>query len=388
MTLAVLHAFSRKNAGDGLLVDLTLRVLEQAGLDARACRILALDAASFADLADVRAVPGEPRGARPSRRLAGAALEALRAGAAELVDRAPLKAAVPSITARLAGEVGAMLEGVDGVVAVGGGYLVADSVVRQGGVLLNHMPQLLAAGRARVPSIYLPQSIGPLRGPVGELARRALSRIDVVYARDDETLAELAGVTDVRRCPDLAVLRLAESLAGIPMPSGGAGGPTVVVGRELPRAPGYHDRLRELGSTVPSPLWAVQADVDGPRSDRQFLRALRLPDAGDLGALLPRHTPGVVVSVRLHGAIASLLAGWPAIHLSYERKGYGAYEDLGISEWVHDARRFDVGKVRAQVLELHEDPRRLFSRIEARLPALARAHDALVAELATRFTRP
>lgn len=377
MTMAILHAFSRKNAGDGLLVDLTLRVLEQAGLDPRACRILALDAPSFGDLPEVRSVPGEPRGARLSLRVAGAALEVLRSGAAEVAGRLRV--------GHVSGDVDAMLQGVSGLVAVGGGYLVADSVVRQGGVLLNHMPQLLAAGRAAVPSVYLPQSIGPLRGPVGELTRRALARIDVIYARDDETLAELAGLTDVRRCPDLAVLRVAEALSTLRLPSGGAGGPTVVVGRALPNASGYPQRLQRLGAAVPSPLWAVQADVDGPRSDRQFLRSLGLPDAGDLSALLPHRSPGVVVSVRLHGAIASLLAGWPAIHLSYERKGYGAYEDLGISEWVHDARGFDVDKVRAQVLELHNDPRPLFARIEGRLPALKRAHDDLVAELATRF---
>jgi polysaccharide pyruvyl transferase WcaK-like protein len=404
--LVVLHAFSRKNAGDGLLVDLTLRLIEAAGLESKNVRVLALDPESFPDLDDVVEAPGEPRGARLSPRLVGATVELARAARRHLLNKGS------------GGRIESLLQGATGIVAVGGGYLVADSVVRSGGVLLNHLAQILAAGRARVPAIYLPQSIGPLRGPVAALTRRALARIDVIYARDDETLAELRGLTDVRRCPDLAVLRLGESLDGIDTwravrrralteadaapqaggrreahlrAAGEIGGPTVLVPRDLPNAPGYHELLRSLGGRVPSPLWAVQADVDGPRSDRVFLRTLGVPDAGDLGSLLSRssegpHKPGVVVSVRLHGAIASLLAGWPAIHLSYERKGWGAYEDLGLREWVHDARSFDVDKVRAQAAELRANPRRLFERIEERVPAVKRAHQELVDELGRRFS--
>lgn len=363
--LAILHAFSRKNAGDGLLVDLTLALVERAGLDPANCRLFALDAASFPELAHVVQVPGEPRG-RPSWRALGAGLEVLRAWGGS-------------------GRIAALMKDCSGVLAVGGGYLVADSVVRSGGVLLNHLPQILAAGRARVPSIYLPQSIGPLHGPVGEFTRRALAHIDVLYVRDDESLRELGSITEVRRCPDLAVLRLAESLESMQVPSGMQSGPTVLVARELPRAPGYVGNLVRLGKAVAAPLWAVQADVDGPRSDRRFLRVLDVPDAGDMSTVLTRHSPGVVVSVRLHGAIAALLAGWPAIHLSYERKGRGAYEDLGIAEYVHDARNFDVDEVRAQVEALHENPLPLFARIKARRPALMDAYQRLVEDVARRL---
>jgi hypothetical protein len=260
-------------------------------------------------------------------------------------------------------------------------------VIRSGGVLLNHLTQILAAGRARTPSIYLPQSVGPLKGPVGELTRRALASIDVLYVRDDETLRELGSITEVRRCPDLAVLRLAELLGSIRMPTGGQQGPTILVPRELPRAPGYHGKLLGLGAAVSSPLWAVQADVEGPRSDRRFLGVLGARDAGDLTTLLKRHVSGVVVSVRLHGAIAALLAGWPAIHLSYERKGQGAYEDLGIAEYVHDARNFDVEKIREQVDALHRDPAPLFARIRARQQTLLDAYRTLVDDVAARLRR-
>jgi polysaccharide pyruvyl transferase WcaK-like protein len=372
--LALTHAFSRKNAGDGLLVDLSLALLDEAGVGGPH-RLLCLDPHSFVDLAsrhDVRLVPGEPR-ARPSFALVGASVELLRSTAAAL-----------PLTSR-GGLVDDLLRTVDGIVAVGGGYLVADSLVRSGGVALNHLPQILAAGRRDVPSVFLPQSIGPLLGPVGLATRQALSRIDVVYARDDVTFRELQGVTDVRRCPDLAVLQLAHRLSSISRPQGGSAGDIIVVPRELPNAPGYHQRLLALGRALPRPRWAVQADVDGPRSDRRFLGVLGVPDAGNLGQLTASGTPGVVVSVRLHGAIASLLAGWPAIHLSYERKGWGAYQDLGLDEWVHDARSFDVDKVAAQAADLAHNPAPMFARIESRLPHLLGARTALVDELRRRF---
>lgn len=369
--LAVTHAFSRKNAGDGLLVDLTLELLEEAGMPAAACRVLALDAPSFADLPEVVEVPGEPR-ARPSVSLLRAALELLRAGGGEL--------------GLGGGRVAHLLADVEGVLAVGGGYLVADSVVRSGGVLLNHLPQVLAAGRAEVPSIYLPQSIGPLRGPAGELTRRALSRIDVIYARDDETLAELQGVTTVRRCPDLAVLSLAQRWPAIrARPASLAHGPALVVARDLPDPGDYSARLRALADDLDAPLWPVQADVDGSRSDRHFIERLGMPAAGRLASLLEREVPGVVVSVRLHGAIESLLAGWPAIHLCYERKGWGAYQDLGLEAWAHDARRFDPRLVAEQARALRDDPSPMFEQIERRTAQLRDKRQELVAEVASRL---
>ena len=49
----ILHGFSRRNAGDGLLVDLTLEPLEAAGIARDDCALLALDPESFGDLARV-----------------------------------------------------------------------------------------------------------------------------------------------------------------------------------------------------------------------------------------------------------------------------------------------------------------------------------------------
>ncbi|OII38156.1 hypothetical protein BIU98_14880 [Curtobacterium sp. MMLR14_010] len=70
--------------------------------------------------------------------------------------------------------------------------------------------------------------------------------------------------------------------------------------------------------------------------------------------LLSEARPSVVISVRLHGSLQSLRAGVPTIHLSYERKGWGAFEDLGLSEYVHNARNFSAERVAEQALNLRE----------------------------------
>lgn len=360
--IALLHGFSRANSGDGLLVDLTLEALAEAGVTANECTLLALDPESFADLPHVIRAPGEPT-ARPSLKLA-------RAGAEVIASLAG------------GGRVKAALAGVDALVAVGGGYLVTDSLTRQGGVIANHLAQLRAAARHSAPTIYLPQSIGPLSGPAGHWTRQALARMDRVWLRDDESMAELA-LPNVRRCADLAVMKLARSLTSIvPHQPGGA---TVLVGRDLPRRGDYMDRLRALQRHLPGSSWAVQADVAGPRSDRSFYQREGL--AADTGTLAQSLAGpgGPVVSVRLHGAIAALLAGRPTVHLAYERKGWGAYQDLGLGDYVHDARRFDPALVAAQTQALAQDPAPFWQRIAAAAPALAQQWDAMVADLAARI---
>ncbi len=360
--VALLHAFSRANAGDGLLVDLSLDALAEAGVAREQCTVFALDPGSFRDLENVERAPGEPA-AVMSLRLAGAVGEALcsLAGRGHMADR---------------------LRQYDALVAVGGGYLVADRPTRQAGVFVNHLAQMRAAARHRGPTIYLPQSIGPLAGPAGALTRAALARVDRVWARDDETVAELA-LPNVRRCGDLAVMQLARDLAGLAPTCNGD--PAILVARDLPAADGYTALLRELQALLPGSKWAVQADIEGPRSDRAFYRREGLiPCTGSLTSAL--HAPGgPIVSVRLHGAVAALLMGRPAIHLAYERKGWAAYADLGLDEYVHDARNFNPALVAAQALSLAVDPTPFVRRMAHAGPRLTRQWSEMVGELAARI---
>lgn len=362
----ILHAFSRRNSGDGLLVDLTMEALEAAGIARQDCALLALDPESFPEAETVYRAPGEPA-ARVSPRLA----------------RAGVELACDLLTAGRMGTVAKLAAKADGMIAVGGGYLVADSPVRQLGVLLNHIVQMSTAARADVPTIYLPQSIGPLRGPVGTMALKRLHKIDRLYVRDDLTLAEV-GHDNTRRVGDLAVLKLAREIKRInPIAPQDK---VILVARDLPNPGTYLEGLEGLTKILPTkPLWAVQADTEGPRSDRAFYQRLGHQDCGAFVDLLASDAPGVVVSVRLHGAIGALLNGRPAIHLAYERKGWGAYEDLGLAPYVHDVRDFDPDAVAAQVRELQADPAPFWDRISAAAPVLEAQYADLVTDLRARL---
>jgi len=359
----ILHAFSRRNAGDGLLVDLTLELMTDAGIDRSDCTIMALDAESFADLGHVIQAPGEPA-ARVSLNLLAAGAEVARSS----IRRSTIDRLVRQAT---------------GIIAVGGGYLVADSPVRQLGVLLNHFAQVRSAARSGKPCIYLPQSIGPLHSPVGSLLKRELRRLDRLYVRDDQSMAELPW-SNVRRCGDLAVMKLARSLATIDFGSAGSG-QTAIVARDLPNAGPYRQQLLRLATLAERPLWAVQADSAGRRSDRAFYEAIGVEQSGSLTHILETSKPDVVISVRLHGAIAAMLNGVPAIHLAYERKGWGAYEDLGIAEYAHDARAFDPGKVAEQASALSRDPRSYWDQIGSSAARLREQYAALVADVRERL---
>lgn len=361
----ILHAFSRRNSGDGLLVDLTLEALQSAGIKLEDCVLLALDPESFGNETRVLRARGEPS-ARVTPRLALAGLELLVRGA----------------TAGRMGHVARTVGQAKGLIAVGGGYLVTDSSVRQLGVLFNHLAQLSAAALADIPTIYLPQSIGPLEGIVGHMTKRRLARLDRLYVRDDLTMAEI-GTNNTRRVGDLAVMKLAREIVSI-QPVAPAG-KTILIGRDLPSAGDYTARLGQLTERVSDPVWAVQADTKGPRSDRAFYKRLGYSDGGSMSDLMTNGTPGVVISVRLHGAIAALLAGRPAIHLAYERKGWGAYEDLGIAEYVHDARTFDPDVVAAQTRALQDNPQPFWERIQRAAPALEAQYSDLVSDLRERL---
>jgi len=162
----------------------------------------------------------------------------------------------------------------------------------------------------------------------------------------------------------------------------------MLVARALDNAVGYRLGLGRLASMLGEVRWAVQADGDPSKSDRNFYRdSLHIEPAGRLVDLLAAPEPGPVVSVRLHGALEALLAGIPAIHLGYERKSWGAYADLGLSRWMHSARRFDPSEVADQVREVAADPGPFWSAVRSRAGDLRTASAALTDEVATVLGR-
>jgi polysaccharide pyruvyl transferase WcaK-like protein len=361
--IAVIHAYSRVNAGDGLLVDLTLQRLERAGVARDDVVVVAMDAVSFADLPHV--VKLGTAGRRADAETARAAL----AGAGVVLARG-----------RAGGEAARVLAAADGFVAVGGGYLRAGTRVNAIGTALNHLPPLVAAARSGRPSIYLPQSIGPLSGRVGDAVRRNLRRVGQVHVRDDRSVDELAGARNVVRTPDLAVLDVADELHAVTARE--AGGTPVLVARALNDADTYVQRLHVLARDLGDVTWAVQAEGSAAKSDRTFYDDNGIRPDGRVAELLAAGT-GPVVSVRLHGALQSIMSGVPAIHLGYERKSWGAYEDLGIERWVHSARSFDPARVAEQVRELQADPGPYWAAIGANAEALRERSAALDAAIRT-----
>ncbi|GEK21486.1 polysaccharide pyruvyl transferase family protein [Cellulomonas xylanilytica] len=314
MKVFVLHAYSALNAGDGLLVDECLDILHEAFGSDLDLTIAASDTESFA-YTGARLLCSKPtrRGYQ-------------RAYLSELFR----------------------LRDYDMVIAVGGGYQRAGHPLELAKAGLVHGPQLLAAAARGRGVVYLPQSIGPLRYGVSLPVRAALARIETVFVRDPRSLHELerAGVV---RAPDMALL-----------------------GDDWRSRPGAPDdvpvlSVRAVRGAVPPDVVALAARLGtfdgyvqsqtGGNDDTAPMHGLNprevLPRATlieDVGT--PRR---VVVAMRLHGALMALRAGHLVIHLAYERKGYGAFQDLGLEQYVHNSFRFDPVVVEKQVRSLLDD---------------------------------
>ena len=353
--IGVLHAYSRTNSGDGLLVDLTLERLARCGIPAEDVLLVALDPDSFTEV--------------PHRTGAGVRGRGI---AWELVPAAGRSAVLTAsaLSRRPVGGLAGALADCDALVAVGGGYLRAVDVTSSIGTLLNHLPQLLAAGRSGVPTLYLPQSIGPLEGPVGTAVRRALAHIDVVCVRDRWSAEDLGRLANVHQIPDLAVLELGESFEEVePVEPGGQVG---FVARQVGHAPGYEDEIRAVADDLGSrAIWAVQTEGDRTKSDAVHYQHLGVDAGGALVDLLAARDLSVVVSVRLHGALMALRAGVPAIHLAYDRKGPAAFADLGLDEWCLDVRSLSRAALSDAVEGLTADPETYWQRCRSRTESLA-----------------
>lgn len=304
--IAVIHAYSSRNRGDGLLVDHALTMIREAYGDCDVT-LAASDPGSFTHL-DVSRV-----GTRPS--VLGYSREYLR-----FLQE---------------------LNRFDVVIAVGGGYLRAGYPKEAAKMLLVMGPQLLMASKKGSKVIYLPQSVGPLNLGVRPIVRRLLSRVDAVFLRDDRSVDELR-LANAIRVPDMAAMTLTRP-------------PTVKRIRDRPvlsvrsvkgELPDAITRLRAALGVYDA---YVQSTVGG--NDDSYATSLLQPrevlGAEELMAHDSR--PRVVVAMRLHAALMALRAGHYVVHLAYERKGFGAFQDLGISEYVHHYKDFDVNLVVRQV---------------------------------------
>lgn len=340
MRILVLHGYSAANLGDGLLVAETLELLQEAfGADVD-LTIAASQPVTFSALPH-RVIDSMPRwnGYDPSYR-------------AVLRD----------------------IDEFDLVVAVGGGYLRAGRPIEALKTLLVHGPQLHAAARTTAPTFYMPQSIGPARGGTRRIFEALLRAVDMVHVRDDRSLEQFRRA-GVHRTPDLAVLASERSWP------------------QEDSVPDLHPvfSIRAIHGSVPATVMDLARRLEGVGYDAyiQSQTGTGNDDRAATEKLSPRRvidrtelmTPGagptrVVVAVRLHASLMALAAGHFVIHLAYERKGFGAFADLGISDFVHNVNDFDVDLVSEQIERLRTDQtarrdyaRALHSRV-TRMPAV------------------
>ncbi|WP_137807637.1 polysaccharide pyruvyl transferase family protein [Pseudomonas sp. G(2018)] len=327
MNVTILHGYSASNSGDGLLVDLSIAlVLRNFGADTT-INVVASDPKSFSYLPYKRY--GAPvMAARGLKRVKEAIF--LKESYSELED---------------------LLSTTDLIVGVGGGYMRSKSALEHLKLKLGHAKQLETAILSKVPSVYLPQNIGPFHGESRPIVEHYASA-DAVFVRDNSSLALFETNENVYRAPDLAVQALASKILAQPKFIHCASSPGVVcvVLRKPPQWSKEKKRdyvaklklllrrLRDKSKVV----CAVQSSVRG-NDDGAFYRELGITEELlPLKATLSKYQPDLVISVRLHGAIESLLAGVPAFHISYERKGFGAYQDMGVEDWVVNGGDIDV----------------------------------------------
>jgi polysaccharide pyruvyl transferase WcaK-like protein len=260
------------------------------------------------------------------------------------------------------------LDAADLIVGVGGGYLRARTGIEALKLEFGHMLQMRAARASGKPAVYLPQSIGPacagsqaISAAFGNRLTGLLGGFPTVFVRDDRSLSFLAKTARVRRAPDLAVLefeRRRETVLARAARHGGIVRHVALVLRDAPawdlqRRNHYVQEVKRLAAMLETQCrisFAVQSTGRG-NDDASYYRRLGIaqPLPG-LKQLLAEDAPDAVVSVRLHGALESILHGVPAFHLSYERKGFGAYGDLNIGDWVANAADFDADAVAEQIL--------------------------------------
>ncbi len=350
----ILHAYSPNNSGDGLLVELAKKAVSDAVGEAN-IHVCASDASAFAGDQYLQWNTRWPRinsfvGRRIAMSLTG------------LIG--PNK------------NIGELAKQADMILAVGGGYLRGGTVLSAFKSWGAHYGQLRIAAKYGNKSVYLSQSVGPFHGVYKMMVTRKLRQIHAVYLRDDRSVNEY-NIKSVKRAPDMAVLELANSTVSHRVPSATAS--PVMVAREITSPRTYYDFLQESSESRIFD-WALQS-TGGANDDYNLTKKYGKKDPVKLKSILDENIPRIVVSTRLHGALSSLIAGYPAIHLSYERKGWGAYEDLGLEEFVVNARDTTLAEVEVLMQKITDDPDAFWEKIISQRDKIQRSYTEILITL-------
>ncbi len=369
MRVAILNVYSARNRGDGLLAELAVAMCRDAFGDDVTCTVAAHDPESFAGTdfgspVTVLSPFGTDRGPLVAARGALALLTGGRLGFSRAFRRATRDA--------------------DVLVSVGGAYLRGGFTSELAKCLLVHGSQLAHAARlaGSRPWVLLPQSIGPFTGVAHTRVSRWLARATAVFLRDDKSAREFAALPNTHRVGDSAVLAIgttATDTAGTG--AGGTAEPAArgLILRALPSAGDYEERARAL---LAASTWVpIVQSARGGNNDVLFYERLGVHAELSLAEAVRQAGIGTCTSVRLHGALESILLGVPAVHLSYERKGFAAYGDLGLSEFVFDARTADPAAVLAAVAAIEADPAAFWTALKTTADERARQRELVVGTL-------
>lgn len=357
MNVVLCHVYSATNRGDRLLAELAVELITES-LGVRP-DVVAVDPVGLEDLGGT--IHGYGRTPRST-------ISAMRVAASTCWPRRS-----PELSA---------IEHADLVVGVGGAYLRTDDPRHVAVVAGLQLPQLIAAARSTSPWVMLPQSIGPMPEALHRTVDRYLRQATALHLRDDVSYGRYRSWAAAERTPDLAVLQAATLEPE--EPGRRSGGRRVAVQlRPLPARPQWADVVD---------AWARSTDLDvvptlqstGGRlnDDGAFTRAVWRDDVEMLSNALDRpDRPGAAVCGRLHGALACIHHGVPAVHVAYERKSYGAFDDLGLEPYLVSPTPAGLREAERLCTELLDDPSDYWRRLDRRRPALLAARHRLTADI-------
>jgi len=317
----VVHAYSASNSGDGLLVDLTLKNISTE-IQNLPTYLVCIDPESFGYLKTLY----------PSLNI--------------------ISLTKFSCVAFLNWNKRSL------VVGVGGGYLRSGSFIEGLKSLLAHGYQILVQKFLKDKcAIYLPQSVGPFKGGAGRILKWLLmSTVDYLYCRDDKSMDEIkGGKVSAFRLPDMVVSEIHKEIPNIVFKEPRK---IYLVARDLslkPYSSVYNKSIKALYEKISDCEVVIQASSRG-NNDVLFCEAM-------FGIKKPRllkdaliSEPGIVVSVRLHGSLETILSGSQSVHLSYERKGLAAFHDLGLDEFVMHCSNFSIADVIGRIESISNSP--------------------------------
>lgn len=239
------------------------------------------------------------------------------------------------------------------------------------------------------PIVLLPQAFGPFRRPsVAAASRSALEMVDMIYARDPESLDHLQSLglqaPTIRLAPDFTNLvepkvdpRWRDAVAVIP-------NARMIDMGASPDESTYLDFLRVCTEASVGAGRRVMI-VAHEREDRELGRRLASDCEGEVSEHLdddPVATKALVggcalvVSSRYHGLVNALSQGVPAIGTGWSHKYWHLFNDYGCEDALMPLD--DLSSARVRVIQLLQ-PESLDARRAALLPPAARLRDDAVA---------